>query len=338
MDTTAGKGEMNTETFKSDTILLTTAVIWGFAFVAQRVGMEYIGPFLFNGIRFALGCCVLLPLVVGKNGGNHKPRTGEEAGRVTLFIGSAAAGLMLFAGASLQQVGLVYTTAGKAGFITGLYVIIVPLLALFWGQRTTVGTWVGAVLAAAGLYFLSISQQFTIAFGDVLVLLCALFFAAHVLIIGWLSPKMNSFRLAFIQYGACSLLSLIVAVLYEPITRDGILRAAVPLLYGGVMSVGIAYTLQVIGQRRAHPAHAAIILSLESVFAALGGWALLGETMSSRQMSGCGLMLFGMLVSQLWIFIVARKLPAEKHPPPRVSVLPGDAGFHCRSNIDDETG
>ena len=301
---------MNTATFKSDTILLTTAIIWGFAFVAQRVGMDYIGPFLFNGIRFALGCLVLLPLVVRKDNGNDPRPARDDPRRVkTLVVGSAVAGLMLFGGASLQQVGLVYTTAGKAGFITGLYVVIVPLLALFWGQRTTMGTWTGAILAAVGLYFLSMSQQFTIAFGDFLVLLCAVFFAGHVLIIGWLSPKMNSYRLAFIQYAACSLLSLIVAVLYENISMNSIVQAAIPILYGGVMSVGIAYTLQIIGQRQAHPAHAAIILSLESVFAALGGWFLLNETMSLRQMGGCALMLFGMLLSQLWIFIAGWNRP-----------------------------
>ena len=301
---------MNTATFKSDTILLTTAIIWGFAFVAQRVGMDYIGPFLFNGIRFALGCLVLLPLVVRKDNGNDPRPARDDPRRVkTLVVGSAVAGLMLFGGASLQQVGLVYTTAGKAGFITGLYVVIVPLFALFWGQRTTMGTWTGAILAAVGLYFLSMSQQFTIAFGDFLVLLCAVFFAGHVLIIGWLSPKMNSYRLAFIQYAACSLLSLIVAVLYENISMNSIVQAAIPILYGGVMSVGIAYTLQIIGQRQAHPAHAAIILSLESVFAALGGWFLLNETMSLRQMGGCALMLFGMLLSQLWIFIAGWNRP-----------------------------
>jgi drug/metabolite transporter (DMT)-like permease len=326
---------MNTETIKSDAILLTTAVIWGFAFVAQRIGMEYIGPFLFNAIRFALGCCVLLPLIVGKNGGHHIRRTGDKGGRGPLIVGSAVAGLMLFGGASLQQVGLVYTTAGKAGFITGLYVVIVPLLALFWGQRTTSGTWLGAILAAAGLYFLSVSSELRITFGDFLVLLCAVFFAAHVLIIGWLSPKMNSFPPAFVQYGACSLFSLVVAVLYEPISMESIMRAAVPILYGGVMSVGIAYTLQVIGQRRAHPAHAAIILSLESVVAALGGWILLGETMSSRQIGGCGLMLFGMLLSQLWMFITAERSAAAGRHRPAVSVLPGDGGIHRRPGNDE---
>jgi drug/metabolite transporter (DMT)-like permease len=243
-------------TIKSDALLLTTAIIWGFAFVAQRVGMDYVGPFTFNGIRFAIGSLSLLPLA-------------------------------LFSGASLQQIGLVYTTAGKAGFITGLYVIIVPLLGLFWRQQPKIGTWIGAVLAAIGLYFLSVTEEFTIELGDLLVLIGAFFWAAHVLIIGWLSPRINPVKLAFSQYVACSVLSLITACLIEDITMLSIFQAAIPILYGGLLSVGIAYTLQVIAQRDAHPAHAAILLSLEAVFAAIGGWLILGEIISARGLFGC---------------------------------------------------
>ncbi len=296
---------MKKNLFRSDVILLSTAIIWGFAFVAQRVGMNYIGPFLFNGIRFALGCLVLLPFIMKNgisNGRNFKQR--EALNLKTLVLGGALAGLTLFGGSSLQQVGIVYTTAGKAGFITGLYVVIVPFLALIWKQHTNRGTWVGAICAALGLYFLSITEQFTIDFGDFLVLLGAFCFAAHVLVIGWLSPKMDSLRLAFIQYSAVSLISLFTAFIVEVVSLKGILQASVPILYGGVMSVGIAYTLQVIGQRTAHPAHASIILSLEAVFAALGGWLLLQEIMTFRQMSGCALMLSGMLISQLWGYFV----------------------------------
>ncbi|MBW2637449.1 MAG: DMT family transporter [Deltaproteobacteria bacterium] len=296
---------MKKNVLRSDVILLTTAIIWGFAFVAQRVGMNYIGPFLFNGIRFALGCLVLTPFIL-KNGISNGGEGGDQEALdlKTLVLGGALAGLTLFGGSSLQQVGIVYTTAGKAGFITGLYVVIVPFLGLIWKQHTNRGTWVGAICAASGLYFLSITEQFTIDFGDFLVLLGAFCFAAHVLVIGWLSPKMNSLRLAFIQYAAVSLISLITAFIVEEVSISGILQAAVPILYGGVMSVGIAYTLQVIGQRTAHPAHASIILSLEAVFAALGGWLLLQEVMTFRQLSGCALMLSGMLISQLWGYFV----------------------------------
>ncbi len=288
-------------TVKSDALLLTTAVIWGFAFVAQRVGMDYVGPFTFNGIRFAIGSLSLLPLVLVSR--EHPAATKNilpPPGLKTILLGGGALGLALFAGASLQQIGLVYTTAGKAGFITGLYVIIVPLLGLFWRQQPRIGTWIGAVLAAIGLYLLSVTEEFTIEPGDLLVLIGAFFWAAHVLIIGWLSPRINPIKLAFSQYVACSILSLITAASVEVITFSSIIAAAIPILYGGLLSVGIAYTLQVVAQRDAHPAHAAILLSLEAVFAAIGGWLILGEIISARGLVGCGLMLAGMLLSQLW--------------------------------------
>jgi drug/metabolite transporter (DMT)-like permease len=243
----------------------------------------------------------LLPLVLLSRG----QRTSSDnilppAGLKTILLGGGALGLALFAGASLQQIGLVYTTAGKAGFITGLYVIIVPILGLVWRQQPKIGTWMGAFLAAFGLYFLSVTEQFTIDLGDLLVLIGAFFWAAHVLIIGWLSPRINPIKLAFSQYLACSILSLITATVIEDISMRSISQAAIPILYGGLLSVGIAYTLQVIAQREAHPAHAAILLSLEAVFAAIGGWLILDEVISARGLFGCGLMLAGMLLSQLW--------------------------------------
>jgi drug/metabolite transporter (DMT)-like permease len=292
---------MHRKTLKADGLLLLTAMIWGFAFVAQRVGMDYVGPFTFNGLRFALGCLVLLPFMARSNGPASVPEAiRPPLSRRRLIGGASLTGVALFAGASLQQVGLVYTTAGNAGFITGLYVVIVPLLGLFWGQRPGAGTWAGAVLAAVGLYFLSVTSSFTIAFGDLLVLIGAFFWAGHVLIIGWLSPRTSPVRLAFFQYVACSALSMITAVIFEEITLAGIAGAAVPILYGGALSVGVAYTLQVVAQQSAHPAHAAILLSLEAVFAAIGGWVMLGERLSVRGLTGCALMLAGMLLSQLW--------------------------------------
>ena len=288
---------MNKLTLKSDALLLLTATIWGFAFVAQRVGMDFVGPFAFNGIRFALGGLVLLPLMARRR---EAPVVESPAGKKTMVLGGCLAGLLLFSGASFQQVGLVYTTAGNAGFITGLYVVIVPILGLFWGQRPGAGTWIGAVLAAVGLYLLSVTGDFKIAFGDLLEVIGAFFWAGHVLVIGWLSPKVESSRLAFFQYAACSILSLVTAALFEATTLSGVVDAAVPILYGGICSVGIAYTLQVVAQQHAHPAHAAILLSLEAVFAAVGGWLILGETLSFRGFVGCALMLSGMLLSQLW--------------------------------------
>ena len=292
---------MKTKTLHSDALLLLTAIIWGFAFVAQRMGMDHVGPFTFNGIRFALGGLVLVPFIIRSR--RPGPATGpaaETAGFRIIGWNGLAAGVVLFGGASLQQAGLVFTTAGNAGFITGLYVVIVPLLGLLFRQRTNAGSWIGAFLAAIGLYFLSITAQFTIAFGDLLVLLGAFFWAGHVLLIGWMSPRMDPLKLACTQYATCSVLSMVTAVGFETITVAGIVAAALPILYGGGLSVGVAYTLQVVAQRNAHPAHAAILLSLEAVFAAIGGWIVLDETLSGRGFLGCSLMLTGMLLSQLW--------------------------------------
>ena len=280
---------------------MTTAIIWGFAFVAQRVGMDYVGPFTFNGLRFAIGSLSLLPLVlISREQRTTTLQILPNPGPKTILFGGAALGLALFSGASLQQIGLVYTTAGKAGFITGLYVIIVPILGLFWKQQPKIGTWIGAILAAMGLYFLSVTEQFTIETGDLLVLIGAFFWAAHVLIIGWLSPRINPIKLAFSQYVVCSILSLITAYIVEMTTLSSIFQTAIPILYSGLLSTGVAYTLQIIAQRDSHPAHAAILLSLEAVFAAVGGWLILGEFISARGLFGCGLMLAGMLLSQLW--------------------------------------
>jgi drug/metabolite transporter (DMT)-like permease len=291
---------VRSQEFKADFLLLLTALIWGLAFVAQRMGMDHVGPFTFNGVRFLLGAAALLPLAL-RSARNPDPsdflrRTG---GRVGLW-GGLVAGTALFAGATLQQVGLVYTTAGKAGFITGLYVVIVPMIGLFFRQKSYPGDWLGAVMAAVGLYFLSVTEDLTMSFGDVLELVGAVFWAGHVCIIGWLSPRMRATRLACAQYAVCGALSLAAAFFTETVSLAGLSGALYPILYGGLLSVGLAYTLQVVAQRDAKPAHAAILLSLEAVFAALAGWALLDESMGGRGLFGCALMLSGMLASQLW--------------------------------------
>jgi drug/metabolite transporter (DMT)-like permease len=287
--------------YKSDSLLMLAAIIWGSAFVAQRVGMSYVGPLTFNGVRFALGTIVLLPLVKWRN--QHQ-RISSSLQRTSLarqgLWGGGLAGLMLFSGATLQQIGLVYTTAGKAGFITGLYVIIVPLMGLFLGHWPGWGGWVGACCAIIGLYLLSVTEAWTFAPGDFWELFGAFFWAAHVLALSWLSPRMERIKLACTQYAVCSILSLLGACFTETITLDGIKGAIIPILYGGVLSVGIAYTLQVVAQRHAPPLHAAIILSLEAVFAALAGWLILGEMLSLRGLIGCVFMFIGMLSALLW--------------------------------------
>ena len=304
------------KTLRAEALLLLAAVIWGFAFVAQRLGMDHVGPFTYNGVRFFLGMLSLLPLLWL---GRRAAAPIAPGGWWPILSGGLLAGLILFAGASLQQIGIVYTTAGKAGFITGLYVVIVPLIGLLWGHRTPWSTWVGAALAVAGLYLLTLTDDLTLAEGDGLVLIGALFWAGHVLVIGWLSGRhIEPVLLACLQFVVCAVLSLTVAVITEPITLVGLWGGAMPILYGGLLSVGVAYTLQVVAQRDAPPAHAAIILSLETVFAALGGWLLLNETLSGRGVLGCALMFAGMLLSQLGLGQAAP-------PPTEPAVIPDPA-------------
>ncbi len=282
------------ERIRADLILLVVAVVWGSAFVAQRMGMEQVGPFAFNAARFALGGLVLLPVYIvetrflGKN-----LVSGDLRGGVLL-------GLLLFGGASAQQVGLVHTDAGRAGFITGLYVVIVPLmLALVWRERVGWGGWLGAGLAVAGLFLLSVQAEFRLSPGDGWVLVSAFLWASHVIAIGRITPGRDPLRLALVQYFVCALLSLLAALVVERWRWDGLLLAGPAILYTGILSAGLGYTAQVVAQRRTTPGRAAIILSMEAVFAALFGNLLLGERLTPQQLLGCGLMLAGMLLAQV---------------------------------------
>lgn len=286
---------MKSDTVKSDLLLLLAATIWGLAFVAQRVGMDHVGPFTFNGIRFALGGLSLLPFV-------WMSRKRTYAGTHSDLIRSGiVSGICLFAGISFQQVGIVYTTAGKAGFITGLYVVMVPILGLFLGTaRTGAGTWAGAILASVGMYLLSVTRGLEIGIGDWLVFFSAFCFAGHILIIERFCTRFSTAALSLVQCIVCSVLSLGAAMVFETFVPADILAAGFPLFYGGVFSVGVAYTLQIYGQKNSPASHAAIILCMESVMAALGGWMILNELLSGRAIAGCGLMLAGMLISQLY--------------------------------------
>ena len=277
-------------------ILLTAAAIWGLAFVAQRVGMDHLGPFTFNGIRFALGGLSLLPLIWFFR---RQPPVAPPAGRLPVLPTGVIAGLILFTAASLQQVGILDTTAGKAAFITCLYIVLVPLAGLLMKRRISRSVWLGCGLSLAGLYLLCIREDFTIGQGDLLELIGALFWTVHILYIDQVSRRVDTLKLAAIQFATCSALSAVVAVATETAaTAEAVLAAAVPLLYGGFGSVGVAYTLQIIGQKNASPAHAALVLSLETVFAAVGGFLILNEILGSRELAGCALMLAGMLLSQ----------------------------------------
>ena len=291
---------MPNKAMQANLMMLLAASIWGFAFVAQRVGMETMGPHWFNSLRFFIGVVALTPVVIWMDRAQAKSSIeGPKFSTKSLLMGGAVAGLLLFIGATFQQVGLQYTTAGKAGFITGMYIFFVPLIGLFFRMKTGLGTWLGAAIALWGLYLLSINEDFTLSKGDTLQLICAVAFAGHVLMIGYLASRMDTVKLSLVQFFVAGLLAMILALYFEQLTWGMIKSTAVPLLFAGVMSTGIAYTLQTIAQQHAHPSHAAIILSSEGVFAVIGGFLLLNEVLPAQGLLGCGLILAGMLMSQL---------------------------------------
>lgn len=265
-------------------LLLLTAAVWGMAFTAQRAGMEHMGPLLFNGVRFLLGALVLVPVF---------------SSRVTraMLLPSIAAGAVLFAGASLQQWGMVHTTASRAGFITGLYIVFVPILGAFSGEREPLTAWLGFALALVGLFLLSFKDGFDSTNpGDVLVLMGAFAWAFHVRLIGRLAVKLDPGGLALCQFTVCGVFSTLIALLAgEPFS--GFQNAVVPLVYSGFLSVGLAFTLQVFAQKRVRPSEAGALMALEAVFAALGGWLILHESLSPVELTGCLLMLLGTLLA-----------------------------------------
>jgi|TARA_Y100000766_G_C18839413_1_gene572226 drug/metabolite transporter (DMT)-like permease len=307
---------MNLRHYRADALMLITALIWGSTFVAQRLGMDHIGPFLYTGLRFAIGAITLLPLIWLL----RKPaQAGERPSRLSrpMLLGSLVLGLVLTLGINLQQIGLMFTTVTNSGFITGLYVILVPVFGLFIGMRTHKGTWAGAVMALVGMVLLSVTAEFTVARGDWLQLVGACFWAVHVLLVGALASRYDPILVSFIQFLVCAVVSLTLAVALEPINFAAIAQALPAILYGGILAVGVAFTLQVVAQKDAITSHAAIILSLEAVFAALAGWLILGETLTPRGLLGCALMLAGMLTAQLVpIYLDRRRRPAVVQQEP----------------------
>ena len=288
---------MRSQALRADFLMLITAMIWGTAFVAQRIGMDNIGPFLFTGLRFALGAFALLPLVIhqGRTAARHEPFLQRG-----LLLGGMSMGLALTVGINLQQVGLLFTSVTNSGFITGLYVIVVPLLGLALGHKTGLGTWLGAFLAVAGMGLLSIGEDFTVASGDWIQLAGAFVWGVHVLLVSFFVSRHDAIRLAFLQFATCALVSLLLALVFEEIDPANIWLAGPALLYGGLFAVAVGYTLQVVAQKHAIASHAAIILSLEAVFAAIAGALFLDESLTLRGYLGCVLMFIGMLAAQLW--------------------------------------
>lgn len=315
--------------------LALTALIWGSAFVAQSVGMDYLGPFTFNSIRSAMGGLVLLPVLFILKGRGRKSRQPESAAgepsadvssmggpsagdssmgessvgdRKTLVTGGILCGIALAVASSLQQIGIVYTSAGKAGFITALYILIVPIIRLFLGRRAGRKVWMGVALAVAGMYFLCITDGFSISKGDFLVFMCAVIFSVHILVIDHFAPKVDGVALSCIQFFVCGILCTVPTLALERPQVDEILAAWMPLAYAGVLSCGVAYTLQVIAQKNTDPTVASLLLSLESVFSVLTGWVILGERLSGRELFGCALVFAAVLLAQL---------PGKKMAPER---------------------
>lgn len=305
---------MKSSAYRADVLMLITALIWGSTFVAQTKGMEHIGPFLYTGLRFLLGALAILPLVL-----LARPRDGAIGRQFSwpMVLGSLVLGLVLTLGINLQQIGLMFTTVTNSGFITGLYVILVPVFGLFIGMRTGLGTWAGAALALTGMLLLSVNADYSIARGDWLQLTGAACWAIHVLLVSALASRFDPVRVAFLQFVVCAAISLMLALIFEPIAWPSIVLAGPAILYGGLLAVGIGFTLQVVAQRDAIASHAAVILSLEAVFAALAGWLILGETLSVRGFIGCCMMLAGMLIAQLVPLYLERRralVPVQQEP------------------------
>lgn len=282
---------------KNAFMLFLTAFIWGTAFVAQSVGMDYLGPFGFNGIRSLIGGVALLPCIyiLGKINKNSN----EKGDVKTLAAGGICCGLALFAASSMQQIGIQYTTAGKAGFITAFYIVLVPVFGIFLGKKTGWKIWLAVALALAGLYFLCITESFSVGRGDIYVFIGALLFTVHILVIDYFAPRTDGVKMSCIQFFVAGILSMFPMAAFETTTVGGIMRSWGPLLYAGVLSCGVAYTLQIIGQKNMNPTVASLILSLESCISVLAGWAILGEQLSVREGVGCILMFAAIVLAQI---------------------------------------
>lgn len=282
---------------KNGLILFLTAFIWGTAFVAQSVGMDYLGPFSFNGIRSLVGGLALIPCIAVLDRMDRKSE--GEKNKKTLIIGGICCGLCLFAASSLQQIGIQYTTVGKAGFITAFYIVLVPVLGIFLKKRIGWKVWVAVALSLAGLYFLCITEAFTIGKGDVYVFLCALLFSIHILVIDYFAPKTDGVKMSCIQFFVCGVLSLLPMFILEEPQMAAVIKSWAPILYAGVLSSGVAYTLQIVGQKNVNPAIASLLLSLESCFSVLAGWVILKQQLTAKEGLGCILMFAAIILAQL---------------------------------------
>ncbi len=279
---------------KNAVFLFLAALIWGTAFVAQSVGMDYVGPFTFNACRYVIGSAVLLPLVLLR-----KRRAGTGIFSRNDLRAGAACGFFLAVASNLQQAGIMTTDVGKAGFLTAMYIVIVPVLHFFLTRRSSLRLWISAAIAAAGLYFLSISGSWTLETGDILLILCAFVFSLHILCIDHFSGTSDGVTVSCLQFLTAAVLSWAGALLTETVLWDTIRQAGPAILYAGVFSCGVAYTLQIIGQKGADPGPASLILSLESVVSVIAGFIFLGQALTARELLGCALMFLAIVLVQL---------------------------------------
>lgn len=289
---------------RNSLLLLLTATIWGVAFVAQSVSMDYIGAFTFNAVRSLIGSLTLLPVIwiLGRTKSTEKTSQTQTASeRGTLITGGICCGVLLCLASNFQQFGIKYTTVGKAGFITACYIILVPVIGIFLKKKCSPFIWIAVLLSLCGLYLLCLTpgEGFAIGKGELLVLICALLFSLHILVIDHFSPLVDGVKMSCIQFFVCGILSGIPALLFESPDLSGILAAKVPILYAGIMSCGVAYTLQIVGQKNMNPTVASLILSLESCISVIAGWIILGQHLSGREIGGCVLMFGAIILAQL---------------------------------------
>jgi drug/metabolite transporter (DMT)-like permease len=289
---------MNKFVVRQSLILLLTAIIWGIAFVAQSVGMDYVGPFTFIAIRNVIGVIVLLPVVyfMGRNKENKETKENKK----DLITGGISCGIFLFIASAFQQFGVKSTSVGKAGFITAMYIVLVPIVGMFMHKKTSAKVWIGVALAVIGMYFLCISKgESGMQIGDILVFICAITFSFHILTVDHFSPRVDGVKMSCIQFMTCGVLSAVFMLIFEEPNMSDILSAWIPILYAGALSSGVAYTLQIVGQKGMNPTVASLILSLESVVSALAGWIILHQQLSAREIIGCAVAFAAIIIVQL---------------------------------------
>lgn len=305
---------MQKNSMKNTGMLFLAALIWGFAFVAQSAGMNYVGPFTFNAVRCIIGAIVLVPVALLYKPEQEIGKTDNDSIKVeqtmrktswlqrnkTLLLGGVSCGVFLGVATNLQQIGIMSTSVGKAGFLTALYIVLVPIAGIFFKKKCPATVWFGVVCSFAGLYLLCMTGgSFALATGDLLLLGCAVVFTGHILVIDYFAPKVNGVWMSCIQFLTAGIISAVPMIFTETPTWEGIFAAKLPILYAGVMSCGVAYTLQILGQKNYNPTIAVLILSLESCFSVLGGFLILHETLSARELCGCALMFVAIILAQL---------------------------------------